>query len=99
MAKALVAQLESPFEPKTYKDEHRERVLELLRQKAKGMPLELAPEAGGSLAEVLERSLSRAKNGKASAPAPKAKRRLIKSDPAEAGGAAAPSRPAPCAAR
>lgn len=79
MAKALVAQLESPFEPKTYKDEHRERVLEMLRQKAKGMPLELAPElepeAGGSLAEVLERSLSRAKNGKASAPAPRAKRR------------------------
>jgi DNA end-binding protein Ku len=73
MAKALVAQLETPFEPKAYKDEHRERVLELLQQKAKGKPLQLAEEAevelpGGSLAEVLERSLARSKEGKAEEP-------------------------------
>ena len=66
MAKALVAQLETPFEPKAYRDEHRERVLEMLQQKAKGQPIDLAeaPEQealGGSLAEVLERSLARAK--------------------------------------
>jgi len=67
MAKALVAQLEVPFEPKQYKDEHRERVLKLLQQKAKGRPLQLpagAPEelVSGSLAEVLERSLAKAKS-------------------------------------
>ncbi len=66
MAKALVAQLETPFEIKAYRDEHRERVLEMLQQKAKGQPLELAEEPvqealGGSLAEVLERSLARSK--------------------------------------
>lgn len=70
MAKALVAQLETPFEPKTYRDEHRERVLGLLQQKAKGQPLELVEEnevelPGGSLAEVLERSLAKSKGGKA----------------------------------
>lgn len=68
MAKALVEQLETPFDPKTYRDEHRERVLQLLQQKAKGQKLELAvgPEdalVSGSLAEVLERSLARAKGG------------------------------------
>ena len=66
MAKALVAQLEVPFEPKHYKDEHRERVLKLLQQKAKGQPLQLPSGAteelvSGSLAEVLERSLAKAK--------------------------------------
>lgn len=66
MAKALVSQLEVPFEPKHYKDEHRERVLKLLQQKAKGQPLQLpsgAPEelVSGSLTEILERSLAKAK--------------------------------------
>ena len=86
MAKALVAQLEAPFDPKAYRDEHRERVLELLKQKARGAPLQLeagsAPELeGGSLAEVLERSLARSKAGKAAneeteeAPAPKKRAR------------------------
>ena len=46
MAKTLVAQLETPFEPKAYRDEHRERVLEMLQQKATGQPIDLteAPE-------------------------------------------------------
>lgn len=66
MAKALVAQLETPFDPRAYRDEHRERVLELLQQKAKGLPFAASDEAevelpSGSLAEVLERSLARAK--------------------------------------
>jgi DNA end-binding protein Ku len=69
MAKALVSQLETPFEPAAYRDEYRERVLEMIKQKAKGAHLTVAeePEAlpSGSLAEVLERSLARSRNGKA----------------------------------
>lgn len=80
MAKALVSQLEVPFEPKHYKDEHRERVLKLLQQKAKGQPLQLpagAPEelVSGSLAEVLERSLAKAKEPEKKAASPRSHRR------------------------
>lgn len=68
MAKALVSQLETPFEPAAYRDEYRERVVKLLEQKAKGAHLTLAhaPAAlpSGSLAEVLERSLARSREGK-----------------------------------
>ena len=79
MAKALVAQLETPFEPSAYRDEHRERVLELLKQKAKGAQLTVAeepePEVTGSLAEVLERSLARSRNGEGKEETPAPKRR------------------------
>lgn len=79
MAKALVAQLETPFEPSAYRDEHRERVLELLKQKAKGAQLTVAeepePEVTGSLAEVLERSLARSRNGEGKEETPAPRRR------------------------
>lgn len=61
MARQLVAVLVEPFEPREYRDEHRERVLELIERKAKGEKIELpAPEEKrrrAGLADALEASL------------------------------------------
>lgn len=66
MARTLISQLEAPFEPEHFRDEYRERVLDLLRHKAKGKPFspaaEVAPELVSSLTDALERSLARVKH-------------------------------------
>ncbi len=84
MAQSLIDQMTRKFNPDEYKDQHRERVLALLNQKAKGKTIE-APEETHvaqvtNLMEALERSLAAKKNGKPPAaeaersPRPRARR-------------------------
>ena len=66
MAEKLVESLTSDFEPDKYKDEHRERVLELLKRKEEGEEIVAPPEEEErprviNLADALERSLSAAR--------------------------------------
>ena len=63
MAQRLVETLHEHFKPEGYEDTYREAVLEVVRRKAAGKPLELAedeePSGGGDdLAAALEASLS-----------------------------------------
>src|SRR5262245_56498024 len=45
MAQALIESLATDFEPERYKDEYREKVLELIEAKADGQEIAIAPEA------------------------------------------------------
>ena len=45
MAQQLIASLSGDFEPEKYRDEYRERVLELIERKAAGEEIAVAPEA------------------------------------------------------
>jgi DNA end-binding protein Ku len=69
MAEQLVAALEGPFDPTEFRDEFRERVLELVEKKAKGgrvklpRPIELAPRER-SLESALAKSLEATKQRK-----------------------------------
>jgi DNA end-binding protein Ku len=72
MAQQLIESLATDFEPSKYKDEYRERVLELIERKAAGqevaMPAEPeAPAAVPDLMAALEASLAAAKGTKAKA--------------------------------
>src|SRR5689334_13353451 len=72
MAQQLIESLATGFEPSKYKDEYRERVLELIERKAAGqevaMPAEPeAPAAVPDLMAALEASLAAAKGTKAKA--------------------------------
>lgn len=82
MAQTLIDQMTKKFKPTDYKDEHRERVLALLNQKAKGKTIEAPHESHveqvTNLMEALERSLAvgKATNGKpANGKAPRARPR------------------------
>ena len=71
MAEQLVESLSAKFDPEKYKDEHRERVLEMLKRKAEGEEIvtQAAPERPAkvvNLADALERSLAAARGGKGS---------------------------------
>ena len=44
MAQMLIDQLSTPFEPEKYKDDYRERLLELIEQKVAGKEVNIAPE-------------------------------------------------------
>jgi DNA end-binding protein Ku len=64
MARQLIGMLEAPFEPEAYRDEYRDRVLELVESKQEGVELELAPPRrikpdSGDLARALEASLEK----------------------------------------
>ena len=65
MAEQLVAMLRGPFEPTKYRDEYRDRVLELVEAKAKGkvIPMKKArtKTSDASLEELLEKSLKASK--------------------------------------
>ena len=66
MAKQLVESLSTKFDPKKYHDEYRERVLELIEQKAKGEEIVLQPVAEEpakvvNLMAALEQSLAAAR--------------------------------------
>lgn len=74
MAEKLIDSLTTSFDPKKYKDDYRERVMELIEKKAEGQEI-VAPEAPamanlGSLADALAASLART-----TAPAAKGERR------------------------
>jgi DNA end-binding protein Ku len=68
MAEQLVAALEDDFDPTAYRDEYRDRVLELVEAKAEGQTIEFRqPEkrrAAGDLAASLEASLEAVKERK-----------------------------------
>lgn len=69
MAKQLVEALADDFEAESYRDEYRDRVLELIEAKAEGKTIELAapePEKGepDDLSAALEASLAGLKGGK-----------------------------------
>ncbi len=68
MAEQLVAALEDEFRPEDYRDEYRERILELVQAKAEGKTIEFRPpperKAPPDLAESLEASIRAAKERK-----------------------------------
>jgi DNA end-binding protein Ku len=68
MAEQLVSALEDEFDPSEYRDEYRDRVLELVEAKAEGKTLEFRQpgrrKAEGDLAESLEASIRAAKERK-----------------------------------
>jgi DNA end-binding protein Ku len=76
MAAHLVDSLHSRFDPTAFKDSYRERVLELIKRKAKGETIELEepeePESPGDLLATLEASLGKSKPRR-SKPRPNAK--------------------------
>jgi DNA end-binding protein Ku len=81
MARQLIESLATPFDPSKYRDEYRERVLDLIERKAEGQEVAVAPEpeaptAVPDLMAALEASLAAAKSngGKASKPAARAKK-------------------------
>lgn len=71
MAKQLISLLEGEFDPKDYKDEYRERVMEFLEKKAKGKAPRLhvvkAKRKPSSLDSVLQKSLQSLKKQKKAA--------------------------------
>jgi DNA end-binding protein Ku len=84
MAQQLIDSLSSDFEPDKYRDEYREKVLELIERKAAGEEIAVQPEAPEpkkvpDLMAALEASLAAVKgdssgDGKASESKPKAKK-------------------------
>jgi len=101
MAQQLIASLSTGFEPDRYKDEYRDKVLDLVERKAQGEEIAVQPEADKpakvpDLMAALEASLAAVKSGPSDAPAdggedekPKAK-----SKGGKAGGAAKRKTPA-----
>jgi DNA end-binding protein Ku len=67
MAEQLVHSMSGKFEPTRFKDEHRKRIEELIRKKAKGKAIEVPPpsqpERVVDLARALEESLAAARRG------------------------------------
>jgi DNA end-binding protein Ku len=71
MAQQLIDSLSSDFEPDKYRDEYREKVLELIERKAAGEEIAVQPEAPEpkkvpDLMAALEASLAAVKGGDAS---------------------------------
>ena len=68
MAQQLIESLTSDFEPEKYRDEYREKVLELIERKASGEEIAVQPEAPApakvpDLMAALEASLAAVKSG------------------------------------
>lgn len=66
MAEQLIASLTTEFDPTSYRDEHRERVLAFLEARAEGEQVDVAPQErdGGNVVDLvtaLEQSLARAR--------------------------------------
>jgi DNA end-binding protein Ku len=75
MAQQLIATLSSDFDPTKYKDEYRERVLDLIERKASGeviavQPQAEEPEEAPDLMAALEASLAAVRSGDSDKPAP-----------------------------
>ena len=76
MAEQLIESLSGSFEPERFKDEYRERVLDLIERKAAGeqiavQPQAEEPEAAPDLMAALEASLAAVKDEKPKKPAPR----------------------------
>ncbi len=75
MARQLIESLSSDFEPSKYRDEYRDRVLDLIERKAAGEEIAAAPEAeepeaAPDLMAALEASLAAVRSGDEDVPAP-----------------------------
>jgi DNA end-binding protein Ku len=80
MAGQLIEQLSTPFDPAAYRDEYRERVLDLIDRKAAGeevavQPAAAAPAAVPDLMAALEASVAAVRGNGASQPARKRRAR------------------------
>jgi DNA end-binding protein Ku len=92
MARQLIESLATAFEPEKYRDEYRDRVLDLIERKAEGQEIAItaepeAPTAVPDLMAALEASLAAASGGKAkleAAGANGAKKPAAKKAPARA---------------
>ena len=74
MAQQLIDSLSAEFDPEKFKDEYRERVLELIERKAAGEEIAVAPEAeetapAPDLMAALEASLAEVRSGSSDQPA------------------------------
>jgi DNA end-binding protein Ku len=82
MAGALVDSLHDKFDPKAFKDTYRQRVLDLIKRKAKGEEIEIPepeePEESGDLMAALEASLKGKKSGRSSKRSSKSSRSKAK---------------------
>jgi DNA end-binding protein Ku len=79
MGEQLIASLTSDFEPGKYRDEYREKVLDLIERKAQGeeiavQPEPAAPTAVPDLMAALEASLAAVRSGDDDSPAPAEKK-------------------------
>jgi DNA end-binding protein Ku len=88
MARQLIESLASEFEPQKYRDEYRERVLELIEAKAEGAEIAVQPEAPKAervpdLMAALEASLAAVRSDSDDKPKRKAPARE-KREPAKA---------------
>jgi DNA end-binding protein Ku len=75
MAQQLIDSLSSEFDPTKFRDEYRERVLELIERKAAGEEIAVQPQAeeeapAPDLMAALEASLAEVRSGDSDAPAP-----------------------------
>jgi DNA end-binding protein Ku len=78
MAQQLIDSLSSEFEPEKYRDEYRDKVLDLIERKAQGEEITVQPEAPApakvpDLMAALEASLAAVKSGDGDEPEPKKK--------------------------
>ncbi|HEX5192926.1 MAG TPA: Ku protein [Solirubrobacteraceae bacterium] len=78
MAQQLIASLSSDFDPAKFKDEYRERVLDLIERKASGEEIAVQPQAEEEapvpdLMAALEASLAEVRSGDSDEPAPASK--------------------------
>ena len=78
MATMLVESLTAEFEPEKYRDEYRDKVLDLIERKASGEEIAVQPEAPApakvpDLMAALEASLAAVKSGDEDAPEPNKK--------------------------
>jgi DNA end-binding protein Ku len=73
MAQQLIDSLSAEFDPEKFKDEYRERVLDLIERKAAGEEIAVAPEAeedlpAPDLMAALEASLAEVRSGSSDKP-------------------------------
>ena len=92
MAQQLIDSLSSDFEPEKYRDEYRDKVLDLIERKAQGEEIAVQPEAPApakvpDLMAALEASLAAVKSGDDDEPEPKKKSATKKSSSREKAGA------------
>ncbi len=86
MAKQLMSSLSTEFKPEKYKDEHRERVLDFIKKKAKGATIEAAPEERETpkVADLMEALRASLEGGAKAKGASRAKRASARRAPAHA---------------
>jgi DNA end-binding protein Ku len=91
MAEQLIGSLSSEFDPSRYRDDYRERVLELIERKASGEEIAIQPQAeepaaAPDLMAALEASLAAMKSDAAPAPAKAPAKKAKKTPAASANG-------------